>query len=415
MPDPSTERRHVAAYLGSRFVGAIGIQVQSVAIGWEVYARTGDVLDLGWVGLAQFLPLALLALYAGNVADRFDRRRILIATRALFAVGALALAGLSRTPELGVTPVFVVLALLGSIRAFANPAASALLPSLVRVDHLPRTIAMSSTTFQIATIAGPATGGLVYALGGAQAAYLVSAACSVASAGALLAIDAPRVRREPPREAGLARLFSGVRYVRAHPILLGAISLNLFAVLLGGAVALMPVFARDILEVGETGLGLLRAAPAVGAAAVAILFATRPLARRAGPAMLSAVALFGVATIVFGLSESFGVSLAALVVLGAADMVSVVVRSSLIQLRTPDEMRGRVASVNTVFIGASNELGELESGVTAAWLGPVTAVVVGGVGTLVVTAIWALGFPELCKIDRLASEPVTEPAPEPAP
>jgi MFS family permease len=402
VPPPSPpEHRHLAIYLVSRFAGAIGIQVQSVAIGWEVYSRTGNVLDLGWVGLAQFLPLALLSLYAGGVADRFDRKRILVTCRVLFAAGALLLALLSANPELGVAPVFLVLAMLGSIRAFANPAASALLPGLVRADHLPRAIAMSSTTFQIATIIGPATGGLVYAAAGARAAYVVSASCEIASALALLAITATLPKREAPPESGFALLVSGIRYVRENRVLLGAISLDLFAVLLGGAVALMPVFAKDILHVGETGLGLLRAAPAVGAAIVAFVFAVRPLTRHAGRVMLGGVAVFGLATIVFGLSKSFGLSLAALAVLGAADMMSVVVRSSLIQLRTPDAMRGRVASVNMVFIGASNELGELESGVAAAIFGTVRAVVLGGIGTLIVTALWAARFRELRTIDRL--------------
>lgn len=406
MPSWLSGSRDLSFYLGARLCGTIGIQVQSVAIGWQVYARTGDAMDLGWVGLSQFLPLALLSLHAGNVADRSDRRRIVVLTRLVYALGSLALAGLSVVPESGVAPVYAVLMLLGATRAFLSPAHVALLPWLVPGDRLSRAIAMSSTTFQIATIGGPALGGLIYAFGGATTAYLVAAACELAAAGLVFAIQVQIPQREPPRESAVERVLEGVRFVWNEKVLLGAISLDLFAVLLGGAVALMPIFARDILQVGATGLGLLRGAPAVGAAVVALTLAVRPLSRRAGPWMLVSVALFGIATIVFGLSQHFAASVVALAVLGAADMVSVVVRQSLVQLRTPDEMRGRVASVNMVFIGASNELGEFESGITAALLGrgaigAVRAAILGGVGTLIVTGLWTLAFPQLRRVDRL--------------
>jgi len=400
------DSRDLAVYLGSRLAGTLGVSTQSVAIGWQIYSRTGDMLDLAWVGLAQFVPLALLSLFAGNVADRYDRKRILVLSRGLFGVGSLALAALSFLPELGVTPVYGVLVFLGATRAFAAPASWALLPALVSPERLPRAIAMSSTTFQIATIAGPSLGGFIYALGGPVSAYVAAAAFELVAVALLAAIRRELPRHEAPAEKGMTLLLSGVRYVWREKILLGAISLDLFAVLLGGAVGLLPVFASDVLRVGETGFGMLRSAPAVGAALMAILLALRPISRRAGWWMLACVAIFGVATIVFGLSKSFALSLGALVVLGAADMVSVVIRQSIVQLSTPDEMRGRVSSVNMIFIGASNELGDFESGATAALfgeppVGAIRAVVVGGVGTLLVTGLWSALFPELRRAEAV--------------
>jgi MFS family permease len=400
------DSRDLAVYLGSRLAGTLGVSTQSVAIGWQIYSRTGDMLDLAWVGLAQFVPLALLSLFAGNVADRYDRKRILVLSRGLFGVGSLALAALSFLPELGVTPVYGVLVFLGATRAFAAPASWALLPALVSPERLPRAIAMSSTTFQIATIAGPSLGGFIYALGGPVSAYVAAAAFELVAVVLLAAIRRELPRHEAPAEKGMTLLLSGVRYVWREKILLGAISLDLFAVLLGGAVGLLPVFASDVLRVGETGFGMLRSAPAVGAALMAILLALRPISRRAGWWMLACVAIFGVATIVFGLSSNFALSLGALVVLGAADMVSVVIRQSIVQLSTPDEMRGRVSSVNMIFIGASNELGDFESGATAVLfgeppVGAIRAVVVGGVGTLLVTGVWTALFPELRRAEAV--------------
>ncbi len=409
MPSTPHPFRDLSFYLGSRFVGTIGVQVQSVAIGWQVYARTGEALDLAWVGLSQFVPLALLSLWAGNVVDRSHRKRVLVTCRALYGVGALALAGLSRVPEWGVTPMYAVLMMLGATRAFAAPAGWALLPGLVPGDKLQRAIGLSSSTFQIATIAGPAVGGLVYALGGATAAYVTTAVCELFAVSTLIAIERQFPKYEAPEERGLDLLLSGVRYVWREKILFGAISLDLFAVLLGGAVALMPIYARDILHVGETGMGMLRSAPAVGAAVVALVLAFRPVSRHAGRWMFAAVALFGVATLVFGFSTHFPLSLAALAVLGAADMVSVQIRQTLIQVQTPDEMRGRVSSVSMIFIGASNELGEFESGVTADLfggraVGALRAVVLGGVGTLLVTGLWSVLFPQLRDADRLEAK-----------
>ena len=398
--------RDLGLYLAGRLVATVGVQIQSVAIGWQIYVRTGDPLDLGLVGLAQFLPMFVLALPAGSVADRFDRRKLTVICRLAYGLGAVLLAIWSAVPDAPMVIVWAVLVLLGAARAFLAPATSALLPRLVRAEMLPRAIASSSGTFQLSTIAGPAVGGILYAAVGPVLTYAIAAGTQVVSA-VLFALTRPRARTGDEGQSAdeqlspFERLIAGLRFIFARKVLLGAISLDLFAVLLGGAVALMPIYARDVLEVGEVGLGALRSAPAVGAGAVALLLALRPLPGHAGAWMFGCVAIFGVATIVFGLSTSFPVSLIALAVLGASDMVSVVVRQSLVQLHTPDAMRGRVIAVNMVFIGASNELGELESGVTAAWFGTVEAVVIGGVGTLVVVALWAWLFPGLRKIDRL--------------
>ncbi|UJR83592.1 MFS transporter [Sandaracinus amylolyticus] len=386
-------------YQGVRLMSVVAIQMMSVAIAWQVYERTEDAMALGMVGLAQFAPLFLLSPITGDVADRFDRRAVIAVCHGVIAVCAALLAWTAAHPELGTAPIYLVLVLFGCARAFAGPAAQALLPALVPPAELAQGIALGSTTFQLATISGPALAGFVIAAGGAPSAYATSAVLEVLAVLSLLAMRYVPERQER-RGSGLARLLAGVRYVREHPVILGAISLDLFAVLLGGAVALMPIYARDILHVDERGFGFLRAAPAIGAGVVALVLAFRPLRRRAGLTMFACVGLFGIATIVFGVSRSFPLSLVALAVLGGADMVSVVIRQTVVQITTPPEMRGRVAAVNMVFIGASNELGELESGVTAAWLGTVPAVVIGGVGTLLVTAIWAFLFPQLRDVDR---------------
>jgi MFS family permease len=341
-----------------------------------------------------------LTLYAGDVADRFERRRILAASYAVEALCAivfvaLTLAGVSET-----WPYFATLVLFGAARAFSAPASQSFLPQIVPVDVLPRAISVSSTVMQVAVIAGPAVGGAILILG-AGVAYAVSFALFVASATVIYAIDAvvrPRV------EAGgtlYQRVAEGIVYVRRRQELFGAISLDLFAVLLGGATALLPFFADQVLHVGALGFGILKAGPAIGAAVMSAVLTAMPLGRHAGVKMFGSVAIFGVATIVFGLSENFYLSLAALITLGAADMVSVNVRHSLTQLATPDHMRGRVSAVSMLFIGASNELGEFESGVTAAWWGTIPAVVVGGIGTLAVTGLWAYWFPALRSVDRL--------------
>lgn len=395
-------------FLAARFLSTVGGQMGSVAIGWQVYALTHRPLDLGYVGLAQFLPAMVFSLVTGHVADRYDRRSVAVGCLGLAAVCWLLLAGLTQAGLASTAPIYVASVLLGTARAFAGPANQALLPNLVPKEHFGSAVAWSSTSFQVATIAGPAGGGVLYAAGGARGVYLASALCAVAAlvlmAGVKARPAAPTgdaALTVTPRGASWDTLLAGVRYVWREKLVLGAISLDLFAVLLGGAVALLPVFARDLLHAGPWGLGLLRSAPAIGATATAVALAYRPLSRRAGPAMLVCVAIFGLATIAFGLSRHLALSFAALLVVGASDMVSMVVRQHAVQLATPDAMRGRVSAVNLVFVGASNELGEFESGLTAQWLGPVRAVVLGGVGTLLVVALWAWRFPVLRRLDRL--------------
>lgn len=398
--------RRYALYLASRTALIIAMQMLSVAVGWQVYEITGQALALGFSGLALFLPGFVFALVGGHVADRLDRRRILLVCHLGVTTCAALLAAFARAGITSLAPIYSVLALLGTIRAFSAPAGQALMPNLVGRENLERAIALSSSNWQLAMIAGPSLGGVIYAA--TKHASTVYTTCAVLAFVAFFAVFAighvaPLADAKKKEPASWTTLLAGIRYVWSNKPILGAVSLDLFAVLLGGAVALLPIFARDLLHIGPWGLGILRSAPAVGAATVAIVLANFPIERRAGHAMFFCVFLFGIATIVFGLSKSFPVSLVALLVLGAADMVSVVVRSTLVQTRTPDEMRGRVSAVNMVFIGASNELGELESGVTAAWLGPERAVVLGGVGTILVVVGWMLLFPELRKVDRLSS------------
>jgi MFS family permease len=388
-----------------RLLTTLGTQMQSVAVGWQVYTLTGKTLDLGYVGLAQFLPAFVLSLVAGQVADRFDRKRIVLVCQLTFAACAFALFALSSLHVRAVGPIYAVLVVFGATRAFAGPAAQSLLPSLVPPIHFAKAVASASSVYEIASIAGPALGGLVYgAAKSASAVYLTTGVFCVAAASMTAQVQVQSTGGDG-RAVTLARVFDGVRYVWNEKLILGAISLDLFAVLLGGAVALLPAIAKDVLHTGPWGLGLLRSAPAVGALLVAILLSYRPLKHGVGAKMFLCVALFGAATVGFGLSTSFALSLFLLAVIGAADMVSVVIRLTLVQVRTPESMRGRVSAVNLVFVGASNELGEFESGVTAALFGLVPAVVVGGLGTMVVVGLWALLFPELRKADTLDLEP----------
>ena len=380
--------------------------MQTVAVGWQVYEITRDPLDLGLIGLSQFLPFVLLVLPAGHFADRHLRQKLLSACYGLMLVCALLLLAFSLSGLQVVWPVFAVMVLFGVARAFAMPTGQALLPNVVPPALFGRAVAVNSTTWQLSTIAGPAIGGIVY-LFGAPVVYATVALLLAAAVVLMFGVRAPAPARSA-QSITFDSLLEGLRFVFQRKIILGAISLDLFAVLFGGAVALLPAYASDILEVGPDGLGLLRAAPGVGAVVVALLFTWRPLAQRVGPAMLWGVALFGVSTVIFGLSESFAVSLAALAVLGAADMVSVYIRHMLVQLETPDEIRGRVSAVSAVFIGASNELGEFESGVTAAWWGVRPAVVVGGVVSIAIAGLWARWFPQLARLDRFGS-PRTEP------
>lgn len=386
---------HLIARLGSGFA----LQMQVVAVGWQMYELTGDPFDLGLVGLVQFAPSPVLLFVTGAVLDRVDRRVVLIVFRLLAAAACAGLAAgalggwLTREAILGA--VFVI----GIARAFEMPAGQALVPRLVPPTLLSRAIALSSSLHQVAMIGGPAVGGFLYLAGPAWV-YGTAGALFVAATLLMLPVVEKREAGPAPR-IDLRYLVGGITFIRRQPVLLGAISLDMVAVLFGGATALLPVFAKDILHAGPAGLGFLRAAPAVGALAVALWLARRPLQRRVGRTMFAGVALFGAATLVFGLSTSLPLSVAALLLVGAGDMLSVVIRQSLLQLDTPDDMRGRVSAVNGVFIGASNQIGEFESGVTAAWFGPVGSVVLGAIGTLVVVAAWRRLFPTLRDRDRL--------------
>ena len=403
------ERPFVLFWL-ARVFAMIAHQMLAVAVGWQVYTLTGRALDLGLVGLAQFLPSFFLVLVAGHVADHFDRRRVLQFCMLAEAAAALGLGIASALGVISEVVIFALIFVVGAARAFQMPTMQALLPALVPPQLLSRAIAANASAGQTAIIAGPALGGIIYVAGPATV-YAVSTALFVLTGLMIFLIRIER-RRAPASAPGLSSVLEGIRFIRRQPAVLGAISLDMFAVLLGGATALLPIYARDILHTGPWGLGLLRSCTAVGALGVALWLAHHPLRGHAGRKMFAAVAVFGTATVVFGLSESFAVSLVALLVLGASDMISVVIRQSLVQLQTPDHMRGRVSAVNSLFIGTSNQLGEFESGVTAAWFGVVPSVVIGGIGTLVVVLVWMRLFPSLANIDRLEGRAiVTEVAP----
>ena len=393
--------RDFKLFQAARLMSILGMQMQSVAIGWQVYSMTGRPMSLAWVGLAQFFPAVGLTLVTGHTADRVERRKILLVCHVAMAMLSGALLWTTRSGVDRASAIYVVLVGVGVARAFLGPANQSILPTLVPTEHFGNAVAWGSSFWQVSMVLGPTAGGLLYAaLGGAAGVYGIAAACAV-GACALVALMETREAAAARSPVTRASVLAGVRYVVSNPIVFGAISLDLFAVLLGGATALLPVYARDILHLGPWALGALRSAPAVGAAVTAFALAFRPIERAAGAKMFAGVAVFGAATIAFGLSRSFAVSLVALVVLGASDMVSVFVRSALVQLATPDAMRGRVSAVNMVFIGASNELGEFESGLTAQWLGAVPAVVLGGLGTLVVVAICAWRFPSLRRVNQL--------------
>lgn len=379
---------------------SFAVQIMSVSVGWEIYDITRDPIYLGYVGLAQFLPPLLLVLVTGLAADRFNRRFIMAGCLSLEAVCALGLLLFTLSNPTKVTPVFGILVVLGIARAFMNPASDALAPNLVPKEAIAHAISLTTMIWQTANIAGPVAGGLLYGLAG-EVAYGVALALVGTAAALVLAIGrVPQAAREE-EETTLGTLFAGFTFIRKERLVLGAISLDLFAVLLGGAVALLPVYARDVLEVGPWGLGLLRAAPGVGAVAMALYLARHGIRDRAGVILFAFVAAFGFCTMVFGLSTWVPVSIAALVLMGACDMVSVYIRETLLQLWTPDEVRGRVNAVNRVFIGASNELGEFRAGVVAAWIGAVAAVTLGGAGTMAVAFFWSRWFPELRTARRL--------------
>jgi MFS family permease len=388
-------------FMTARFLSIVSSEMISVAVGWQIYALTHRPLDLGLVGLAQFAPGVLLFLVSGHAADRYPRQAILRTCYGAFAICAAVLLTLTLRGISSAWPIYAVLLANGAVRAFNGPAGQAFLPQLVKPEHFPNAVTWSSSFFQTATILGPMAGGLIYGFAGSPAPVYVCATVAYTIAVLLLSAIYVDVGSRKRSEEPVGMILDGLRYIWRGKLILGCMSLDLFAVLLGGAVALLPVYADQILHTGPYGLGVLRAAPGVGAVAVAILLAHHPLRRRAGLAMLYSVCGFGVCTIVFGLSHSVALSLLALVLTGAFDMVSVIVRSTLVQLTTPDEMRGRVSAVNMLFIGASNEVGQFESGITAQWFGAVPAVVLGGAGTIAIVLAWNWLFPSLRGVDRL--------------
>jgi len=385
----------------ARVAAIVATQAQGTAVAWDVLQRTHRPLDLGYVGLAQFAPIAGLSLVAGHAVDRFDRRKLLALVYGVYALVGLALFAYARSGAKPVWPIYAILFCDAIARSFGQPAGAALLPEIVPSEAFERAVAWSSSLWQASTIAGPIVGGVLMTAASPSSVYVLAAVGSAAAALRVARIE-HRPARMKERGVSLESVFAGVRYVWSHPIILGSISLDLFAVLLGGATALLPVFA-ELLHTGSWGLGLLRAAPGVGAALSGVYLAYRPLARRAGATMFACVAGFGLATIGFAESRSFALSLALLFVAGATDMVSVVVRQTLLQIETPADMRGRVSAVNLVFVGASNELGEFESGLTGQWWGARTATLVGGIGTLVVVGAGMALFPSLRKVDKLSA------------
>lgn len=390
--------RNYSLYLSARILGTLAVQMQSVAIGWQVYEITGSLFDLGLIGLAQFAPFLALILFAGHAADTFNRRNIIAACLALQMLVGLLLLAFTLSGSSVVWPVFAVLVLFGSARAFMMPASQAVLRNLVPIEDFSQAVALSSSAFHVAVILGPTLGGLLYIFG-PKAVYVVSASLLLVSTIAMMCTRAApqTVSKEP---FNLNTLFEGMRFVRSRPVMLGAISLDLFAVLFGGATALLPAYARDVLHAGPEALGLLRSAPGIGAAICSVALAFYPIRRRIGHWMFGGVAVFGLATVGLGVTANFYVALTCLFLLGLGDMVSVYIRHLLVQFETPDDIRGRVSAVNAVFIGASNELGEFESGIMAGWLGLVRSIVLGGMLTLGVTVIWAWRFPVLWKMDR---------------
>jgi MFS family permease len=393
--------RQFYRFLIARGASAIALQTAAVAFGWHMYDLTGSPMDLGLVGLVQFLPAVALVFVVGHVADRFRRNRVVGSAQLFMALFLLLLTFGSHLGRADREAILIVLFLTGVARSFEFATSQAIPPLLVDNSQLPRALALGGSVRQACIIAGPLLGGFLY-LAGPATVYGVSALLYLCSAGIVLSLRIARPTAHP-EPVSLSSLFAGVTFIRSRPVVLGAISLDLFAVLLGGATALLPIFARDILHAGPWGLGFLRAAPAVGALAASLWLARNPLHRRVGRTMFGAVACFGLATIIFALSHSLTISILALAILGGADMISVVIRATLVQLETPDEMRGRVSAINAIFIGTSNEFGEFESGLTAAWFGAVPAACIGGIGTLAVVLIWMRLFPDLLRRERLRS------------
>jgi MFS family permease len=400
--------RNLSLYLSSRVLGTLAVQMQSVAVGWQVYQMTHSLFALGLIGLAQFAPFLILILWAGHIADTHNRRNIIVwCLGAQLATSALLLA-FTLSGSTIVWPVFAILVIFGSARAFMMPASQAVLKNLVPHESFSQAVALSSSSFHVAVITGPVLGGLLYTFG-AGTVYVVAAALLTVSVLTMaMTTSAPQVMNTAP--VSWSTLLEGLRFVWSRPIVLGAISLDLFAVLFGGATALLPAYAHDILHTDASGLGWLRTAPGAGAAICSIALAFFPIRRRVGAWMFGGVAVFGLATLTLGWTANFSIALIALCLLGAGDMVSVYIRHLLVQYETPDAIRGRVSAVNSVFIGASNELGEFESGITAGWLGLVRAIFLGGAATLAVTGLWAVLFPVLSKMDRFPHHDAEEKA-----
>jgi MFS family permease len=415
--------RDFRRYQLARVAVILGAEAQSVAVAWQVYSITHRAIDLGYTGLALFLPGLIFLLPAGHVADRFDRRRVILACYALQVFCTGALIELARNNTQNILAIYTVLFFVGTGRAFSSPASSALIPHLVPEAHFVNAVTWGGAIFQLANITGPALGGLLFTLpltgiltewrlDGAGIVYVFTLGTVVWFLALVVSLHA-RPGRMEHRELSMKVLLAGFQYVRRARMLLGSFSLDLFVVLLGGAVALMPIFAHEILHQGPRGLGMLRAAPAVGAVTMSLIMARFPLHRHAGRWLFTCVAIFGAATVIFGLSHTLWLSLASLAIAGAADTISVIIRGSLLQLATPPEMRGRVSAVNSLFIGASNELGEFESGLTAQWWGAVRATVIGGIGALAVAGLWAAIFPSLRKADELTAESLRRQVPGP--
>jgi MFS family permease len=400
--DSATLFRHrpFLLYFSGRLFSGISRQIVAVAVGWQVYELTDSAFHLGMVGLVQFLPALVLTFNAGHAADRYNRKNIVQLCQWVEGIAAAYLAWGSFSGWLSVSDIYIASAIFGAAAAFERPAGAAMLPSIVPTSMLQQATALSAGTFQIATVGGPAIGGLFLALS-PGATYMVTAIFWLL-AGVFNGLLPLAHRQSSSGDISMSTLFAGVHFVRRNPTLLGTISLDLFAVLLGGATALLPIFAKDILHTNEFGFGLLRAAPAIGALITTAILARKPLQRRVGRRMFQAVIAFGIATVAFGLSTNIWLSLGALLIMGAADQISVVIRLSLVQLATPDDMRGRVSAVNYLFVNASNQLGEFESGITAAWWGAVPAVLVGGVGSVLIALLWMRLFPTLRDVEKLA-------------
>ncbi|MBL8205498.1 MAG: MFS transporter [Blastocatellia bacterium] len=390
-------------YFTGNILGIIAHQMLTLAVGWEIYERTGSKLKLGYIGLAQYLPILLFTLPAGQIADRFNRKKILFLTLTMTTIAALAMLWVSATNG-SINVIYACLFLNGLARAFQAPARAAFVTQIVPREIFPNAVAWGSNSFEIATITGPALGGFMIAFFGKPTwVYLVTAVCSFAYLILLTGIEVgtPQDHREPIRLEGL---MTGLKFVWNSKVMVASITLDLFAVLLGGAVTLLPIYAKDILHVGPTGLGWMRAAPSIGAVFMALYIAHRPPMQKAGSTLLISVIGFGIATIIFGLSRSFGLSMLMLVLIGAFDSVSVIIRHTLVQMLTPDEMRGRVSAINSLFIGTSNELGGYESGLVAEYFGTVPSVVSGGIGTLIVVLIVGAVWPQLRKYGALVAE-----------